>query len=342
MLEYIKLRPSFKIISETGLTSYKGSTLRGMFKTSLRRISCSDRAAKCHNCSRIRQCAYGLITEHRTETGENTVLPYVINCSSLKRNAYSKDETLSFDLVLVGRAVAYLPHIIASLSSWDMLDVGRFQPLITQGEIERYGPPGRWSGKIRPKGRIRLETVEQVSGGSVHLLYGPRHPFKMPLVDNLSCESGIDDSKWRVKLNFLSPTRITRRVAEATGKKKKKLIQPDDVDFHLLFNSIRTRIYGLCEHFGNGTAISVGETLKDAEALIKEVLFAEDGLRMEKVRRYRGNMTKWVHLDGFVGSVTFENIPASLIPWILAGEVLHIGRFPTLGFGEYRAEYVRC
>ena len=368
MLDYAKLRVTFKSISDVVLSNYKGSTLRGMFKTALRRVCCPYSDVQCGSCTRAQECVYGTITEHRTKTGENTVLPYVINCSSLKRNIYSKDEALSFELVLVGRALTYLPHIIASLSAWDLLDVGRFQPLIRQGEIERYGPPADWPGKIRPKGRLRLETVEQISGDSVHPLYGPRRPFKMPVADTLlcksgidginqqsiinnqqsqsdtlSCESGIDDSKWRVKLNFLAPTRITRRVAEQNGgKKKKKLIQPDDVDFHLFFNSIRTRIYGLCEHFGNGKALPAGEALKDAESLFKAVIVAENGLKMEKVRRYRGNMTKWVHLDGFVGPVTFENVAGSLIPWIMAGELLHIGRFPTLGFGEYRAEYVHC
>ena len=343
MLDYAKLRVTFKSISDVVLSNYKGSTLRGMFKTALRRVCCPYSDVQCGSCTRAQECVYGTITEHRTKTGENTVLPYVINCSSLKRNIYSKDEALSFELVLVGRALTYLPHIIASLSAWDLLDVGRFQPLIRQAEIERYGPPAGWSGEIRPKGRLRLEKIEHVSGNGVQPLYGARRPFKMPLADTLSCESGIDDSKWRVKLNFLAPTRITRRVVEQNGGgEKKKLIQPDDVDFHLFFNSIRTRIYGLCEHFGNGKAIPAGESLKDAEALFKAVIVAENGLKMEKVRRYRGNMTKWVHLDGFVGSVTFENVPGSLIHWIMAGELLHIGRFPTLGFGEYRAEYVHC
>ena len=343
MLDYAKLRVTFKSISDVVLSNYKGSTLRGMFKTALRRVCCPYSDVQCGSCTRAQECVYGTITEHRTKTGENTVLPYVINCSSLKRNIYSKDEALSFELVLVGRALTYLPHIIASLSAWDLLDVGRFQPLIRQGEIERYGPPADWPGKIRPKGRLRLETVEQISGDSVHPLYGPRRPFKMPVAETFSCESGMDDGKWRVKLNFLAPTRITRRVIEEDGnKKRKKLIQPDAMDFHLFFNSIRTRIYGLCEHFGDGITPLAKEALEDAESGFNAVKVAENRLRMEKVRRYRGNMTKWVHLDGFVGSVTFENVPGSLIPWIMAGELLHIGRFPTLGFGEYRGEYVHC
>ena len=343
MLDYVKLKATFCATTDVTLTDCKGSTLRGMFKTALKRVCCPYSSTQCSNCTRAQECAYGLITEHRTKTGENTVLPYAINCSTLKPNAYSKDEELSFDLVLVGRAIAYLPHIIASLSAWDLLDVGRFQPLIRQWEIERYGPPSRWSGKIRPKGRLRLEKVEQVSGDGIHPLYGARRPFKMPVVDTLSCEPGIDDGKWRVKLNFLAPTRITRRVVDEDGKKKKKkLIQPGDMDFHLFFNSIRTRFYGLCVHFGNENVIPPGETLEDAESLVKAVIVSENGLKMEKIRRYRGNMTKWTHLDGFVGPVTLENIPGSLIPWILAGELLHIGRFPTLGYGEYRAEYIRC
>lgn len=344
MIDYAKLRITLKSISEVVFPGYKGSTLRGMFKTALRRICCPYGDVQCGNCTRAQECVYGMITEHRTETGENTVLPYAINCSSIKRNTFAKDEALSFDLVLVGRAVAYLPHIIASLSAWDNLEVGRFQPLVNQGEIERYGPPAEWSRKIRPRGRIGLGKVEQVSNGAVHLLYGPRSPFKMPLADTLTSESAINDGKWRVKLNFLAPTRITRRVVDEDGtKKKKKLIQPDDFDFHLFFNSIRTRIYGLCEHFGNGQAVLAGADLKDAEPLWKKVIVSENGLKMEKVRRYRGNMTKWAHLDGFVGPVIFEDVPGSLIQWIMAGEILHIGRFPTLGFGEYRAEYVnRC
>ncbi|RJQ59471.1 MAG: hypothetical protein C4530_09210 [Desulfobacteraceae bacterium] len=40
MIEYVRLRLTFEAVSDLQLTFFKGSTLRSLFKTSLRNICC--------------------------------------------------------------------------------------------------------------------------------------------------------------------------------------------------------------------------------------------------------------------------------------------------------------
>jgi len=340
MLEYVKLRLTFRVLSDLVLPYYKGSTLRGLFKTSLKRICCPDSVSRCHECMLARECVYSIVTEHRTETGENTVLPYGISCSSLLSQFYGAGEMVSFDFVLLGRATAYIAYVIASLSNWDRLSPGRFQPLITEREILEYGEPYRWPDDIRPKGRLRLERVEQITNSGPKTLYSPGAPLSPPDAETLSIGALSQGASWQVKTDFVAPTRIFRKVQDQkTGKRKKRLIPPESFSFELLLRSVFTRYCELCKYFRDEPLDTNRLGLDDALEAAGSVTINENRMEMEKVRRYKRNNTRWEHYDGFLGEVVFENVPGSLIPWIMAGELFHVGKFPTLGYGEYRAEY---
>lgn len=53
------------------------------------------------------------------------------------------------------------------------------------------------------------------------------------------------------------------------------------------------------------------------------------------VQRYSSTQDAKIRLKGIVGNVCFDYIPEELLPYLLAGELLHIGKNSSFGFGRY-------
>lgn len=331
---HICLRLNFQAVSEICLPLYKGSTFRGVFKTALKHVCCPSKNAHCHQCRLTRSCAYNRIAENRTTAGENTVLPYTFDCAHLQANLYGTGEELALNPHLYGRAIDFLPHIVYSLTIWEKHNLGCFQPLIADKELNAYGPPHRWPLMLRPRGRLRLLTVEQISQDREILfdsrdgLLKPPHPE--PAFNPIDQES----DNYRVRLDFRAPTRLFRKTVN-NGGRRQQLIQPDQVTFELLFRALLTRFIGLNLHFGDGAELLDQKQWDQLQDDVRRVKMVENRLKMVQVRRYRRNNTRWIHLDGFMGAIAFENVSTSLVQYFQMGTAMHIGKFPTMGYGEY-------
>ena len=53
------------------------------------------------------------------------------------------------------------------------------------------------------------------------------------------------------------------------------------------------------------------------------------------MKRYSSTQDSKVKLRGMVGEVRFEDISGEYLPYVLAGELLHIGKNTSFGFGRY-------
>lgn len=56
------------------------------------------------------------------------------------------------------------------------------------------------------------------------------------------------------------------------------------------------------------------------------------------VPRYSSNHANKIWMKGIVGQVAFDRIPEEIFPYLAAGELLHIGKNSSFGFGRYRIE----
>ncbi len=57
---------------------------------------------------------------------------------------------------------------------------------------------------------------------------------------------------------------------------------------------------------------------------------------VRKVYRYSSTHNAQTGLKGITGSMVFEDISEELLPYLVAGELLHIGKNSSFGFGKYR------
>ncbi|RJQ59474.1 MAG: CRISPR system precrRNA processing endoribonuclease RAMP protein Cas6 [Desulfobacteraceae bacterium] len=343
MIEYIRLRLTFEALSDLQLTFFKGSTLRSLFKTSLRNVCCiGSRNQECKGCICAGTCPYVFLTEHKTETGEDTVLPLAVSCASIERNGFQKGERFSFDMALVGKAINILPYAVASLSNWERHDLGRFQVLISGRDMV-----GRADSRFRlqdmlPWGKVGFVRAEQVTGNGLRHIYEPGGVFRQPEIQSLSINEKPSPGMWTVTVRFLSPVRIFRKLVDpATGRKKKTLVTPDLFSFEIFFRALRKRIVELARHFGESPLELPDDQNERIWQAVAEVTMnkTDGGLEMLGIRRYNRSLDRYKLYDGLIGAVEFKNVSGCLVPWIMAGEILQVGKFPAMGYGEYRCEF---
>lgn len=61
----------------------------------------------------------------------------------------------------------------------------------------------------------------------------------------------------------------------------------------------------------------------------------EQRVRKEAVRRYSGTHNSHITLHGISGKVVFQNMPEECLDYLIAGELTHMGRNTSFGFGKY-------
>jgi len=118
-LRLARFRLDFEVETPIHLHYYAGSQLRGAFGLALRRAACVTRQQDCKACPLYRSCAYPEVFEtpappygHRLQQFSQAPNPYVIEPPPLGAHDYRPGATLSFDFVLMGRALRHLPLVV--------------------------------------------------------------------------------------------------------------------------------------------------------------------------------------------------------------------------------------
>jgi len=124
----------FQIIPEEPiiLPSYKGSTLRDGFGNAFKRVVCAIKHKECNNCILKEKCVYSYIFE--TPPPSDTKImrkytsaphPFIIEPPSEKRRGYTPKDKITFGLILIGKALDYLPYFIYAFSKLGNIGIGK-------------------------------------------------------------------------------------------------------------------------------------------------------------------------------------------------------------------------
>ena len=296
------------------LPIYKGSTLRGGFGHSLRRVICVTKGKECNDCLLKQKCIYSSIFE--TPPSEDTTKltkypyaphPFVIEPPLERKEKYNKDEELSFNLVLIGKATEYLPYFVFAFDKLGELGLGR------------------------GKGKYWLKEVRSINGNSdngLPIYCGEDEMLK----DSYSLISGKDIlqeckeyyHKRQLTLNFVTPARL---------KYQEHFIK--NLEFHILIRNLLRRT-SLLSYFHCSKELQV-----DFKALIekaKSVKRTSNNLSWYDWQRYSARQNTKMLLGGFMGKVTFafDGIePEQFLPLVLLGSYIHIGKGTSFGLGKY-------
>lgn len=215
---------------------------------------------------------------------------------------YKKGDNLAFDLILIGRAIDYLPYFIYTFEELGRIGIGKGKGRYELREVSCEGK-GIYNSADR-----QLKTI--------HSNNSPLSPLKLR-----GDEMGVTPNSKLITLNFVTPTRI--------------IVNGDlvvDLEFHHLIRSLLRRISTL-SYFHDGKRLELD--FKGMIQRAQDVIVKERDTRWYDWERYSARQDVRMKMGGILGSVTFSGALAEFMPYLLLGEHLHVGKGTSFGLGKY-------
>lgn len=290
------------------LPTYKGATFRGGFGSVFRRITCALRRQDCRGCTLREECPYAYIFETapppHTEAlsrYENIPRPFVLEPPLETKRDYLPGETLHFHLVLIGRAIQYLPYFIIVIREMGEAGLGQGRRPFTLDEVAACGLDAAVSIYAAESGVVK----------NLDLSYSGKQllePFPEKAV--------------RLRVAFDTPVQL-----KDGGK---EVFRPD---FHIFFRQAMRRISSLA-YFHQGEPLHV-----DYPALTersRQIVMTENTTRRHDWERYSRRQQQRLGMGGLIGTVVYEGALDEFLPFLILGEQVHVGKNAVFGLGKYR------
>jgi hypothetical protein len=310
----------------------KGNMLRGGFGHAFRRLCCIPQCLDTNTCPLATSCPYKAVFApspppgaDRLSKNQDIPRPFVFRAPQTQQTRFDTGERFQFDMVLIGRALDFLPYFVLSFRELAAEGLGLNRAKCTLEKVEEID--------IALVSRAAVASVDDAD--PQRLIYSTEdHIFRA--TESTSADEWINTrvqqllngngngAAQRVTIRFLTPTFL-----RADGEVVR---QPE---FHQLFKRLRDRINALGAFFGDGPL---------------DVDFRGLGERAEKVRTVSAQ-TNWVdrfrtssrthdrhELSGFVGDATYEGELAEFLPWLALGELAHVGKHTAWGNGWFEIE----
>ncbi len=297
-IRFARFHLELEAVDRLRLPPYKGSTFRGAFGNTFKRLVCVKRDLECATCLIQRQCVYYYVfeTPYQGEPARGYTFvphPFVIEPPEETREVYEPGEELRVGLVLVGKALDYLAYFIYAFEEMGRRGLGQGRG---KAALRRV-----WAGErlIYTAGEGRLDTDYPVCAG----------PHVVP---------AQEDS---VSLCLQTPTRL-KNGGRLSG----------DLDFPLLVRSLLRRASDLARfHCG----AELGVDYRDWIDRAGRVRTAESYLRWHDWERYSHRQGAKMQMGGVVGEVSFAGELGPFLPLLSLGADLHVGKGTGFGLGRY-------
>ncbi|MCX7770462.1 MAG: CRISPR system precrRNA processing endoribonuclease RAMP protein Cas6 [Proteobacteria bacterium] len=306
-IQYIKTNFVIEPIHELNLPYFKGSTFRGVFGNAFRKVVCTLKRMDCHECILKSSCIYAYVFE-TSPSGETAILnmhkyksiphPFVIEPPLHNGRIYRAGEEITFSLIIIGKAIDYLPYFIYTFDVCGEVGIGR----------------GR--------GKFILKRVEQDN----KILYDNKKKHILPpekkFIEIKEVFDFSNNDVSSIELELLTPVRI---------KHERKLVS--NIDFYILMKNIMLRLNLL--NFFHCEGVEAGWDHRQILEKAKEVKVKESNLRWFDWQRYSSRQDTKMSLGGVIGKVIYYGNIKPFLPLLEAGELLHVGKNTSFGLGKY-------
>lgn len=299
-------------LADGSLPFYLGSTLRGAFGWAFKKVACALRRETCLSCMLKEKCVYSYVFETPREAVQagdtwwrrypQVPHPFIIEPPQRTGIEVAKGEPLEFRLILVGRAMDYLPYFVCA-----------FQMMAAQG-----------LGAQRLK--FELEQVTALAGRRKKAVFRKDAQRLAAEYPRLTAGQIVGPAKapTAITVNFLTPTLI---------KDNDRLsLQPP---FKLLVRNLLRRISALERfHCGNEPTWDYQVLLKKAE----EVETSGSDLGWKDWVRYSTRIKDKMEIRGIIGRICYRGDLGPFWSLLRLGELLHVGKWTSFGLGKYGIE----
>lgn len=301
---------------ELELPSFKGTTLRGGFGRIFRDLSCMDKKRKeCQGCVLKDKCPYSYIfdTSPRCDSLylkkiEDIPRPFIIDPPFEEKTKFSPEESLSFNLILIGKAIDYFPYFIVSFKELGNAGLGKNRKKFLLKEV--------WADVNETQGKIAVFSLENgvIKNINNKLTWAE-------IINNFERKTDINRLKYW-SLNFVTPTRI---------KYQNEFIGVPE--FHIIIRNLLRRISNLAYfHCGEKLNINFSYLINQATKIRIEKINVE----WVEWERYSFFQQKRMKFGGFIGEVIYKGDLSKFLPFLLLGEYTHVGKGASFGLGLYK------
>lgn len=292
------------------LPSYKGSTFRGGFGHVFKKIVCVNKGQTCENCLLKEKCIYIYLFE--TPPPQNTQImrkypsvprPFVIEPPLNSKREYYKEEELTFSLILIGKAIEYLPYFIFAFQELGKIGIGKGRRKYVLEKVESLSPTKKTT-VYHEKDKLLHDCYHIITINSFQEIYSH-------LAQN------------KIALKFITPTRI---------KYEERLTE--NLEFHILIRNLIRRI-SLLSYFHCDEEFKK-EEIKLLIDKAKKIKIENKDLKWYDWERYSSRQDTIMKLGGFTGDITYVGKDLKdFLPYILLGTYTHVGKGATFGLGKY-------
>ncbi len=290
--------------------AHAGALLRSVFGAALRQGACSTGLPSCGECPLLRSCAYPAIFEtpprptQFAQRFSQVPNPYVIEAPP-ELAGLQPGEPLVFHMVLMGTgSQQQLPLVVSAWQRALRAGLGQARVAVRLLSVEAIGAQGH------PQPAFDLSTHRAVG--------------ELPVLDLGTLVKAVATDLRGVVLQLESPLRLQR----ASQPLLPQQLTPRAFISHLLR---RTSLI-LDLHLGIQPAPYDAPALL---ALADQLTDDRSQLHWRDLHRYSARQGQQLPQGGVLGRWVWHGPVAPLLPWLLVGQWLHVGKAATAGLGGY-------
>lgn len=285
------------------LPRYKGAVIRGGFGLAFRRVSCPFPKRECADCLLRQQCVWSYVFNTPRPDNAEVMRKYETVPHPFVIEPPEDEETQFGQDDRLTFTLVLIGRAIDHIPYF----IYAFEQMAEQG----LGP-GR--------GRLAVAAVRQ---GEAKLYDGKAKSITAPLrTETLGFRLGRTQRS-AVTVRFLTPTRIIYQ-----GKMTRR------PQFHVIVRSLLRRIGLLAYFHDEPVTLDYRSIIAQAEA----VEMKDCSLAGCQWNRYSTRQERMVEMEGMTGAATYEGDVGLFLPFLRAGELVHVGKGTTFGMGKYEME----
>ena len=301
-IRYIKLHFFIEFHHDCTLPVYKASALRGGMGEMLLESNCiSDR--ECEKCEFESECIVRHTMYSKMEIAPNFMtkgdsVGYVLECEDYHAR-FSAGDRMQFNLILFGKTIVYFKQFLNAIYMLGQAGLGK------------------------EKSQFSIVSVTNTEGA---LLYDQGDLYlneyrTRKVSDYITYRKAKLGQNDQTKIIFKSPLTIKYR-GEILWE-----FRPDAI-----IEALCRRVYMLDCFEGIDSGIYELDHIKSV--LVPTVI--SEIHRRVSMRRYSNHKQDSMRLEGIEGELVLEGVSKELLEMLIAGELIHLGKNTSFGFGRYR------
>ena len=312
-VRYVKLHFEIELVDGGQLPKDKASMLRGGMGRMLLMSNCI-RDENCENCDFSEECLvqrmmYAHMKIRPAFMTQKDSEGYVLECENTDEDFYPGD-LLEFNLLLFGNSIVYFNQYLQAFHALGMRGLGKEKLRFRLSQVTNSSRELLLKDGIMYKERFRVRRIEEYVR------------YRLSWLEKEKQNQYTDD----VLLVFHTPLTL----------KFQKEFQ-DSLDPLPIMSAVERRLYILnCyEGFKDGEDY---ERIAVAEHLPEKV---DERVHAESMKRFSGTQNKGIVFKGIKGACRFSGVDDTALALLAAGELVHIGKNTSFGFGRYTMKGIK-